>query len=1191
MTRSIHRLALCWMAVAGLCGSASATPLPAGATQRDCDGAVVRWWSGEPISASKGGGTTEAAITFLREHADQIAPATGVGDLVPVRRASGLATDHVWFQRMLSGLPVEGATIGVHLAAGQVRSVAGSHGPALALVAGKDGALPFARALEAALTHTGAVAPLRAPASGEQVVWASGATGIPAWRIGVPSREPLADFVVWVDGRTGAVLASKDVLQRASGSGRVFDPNPVVTLQNPALTDQNDSEAAVPSGAYFTRTLQRLDGSGNLRGSFVDVYSQPSGAQRSRAFEPSLSFSYGRSDLRFEETMVYFHIDRAQALIQQLGFTNVNNRVQTVNAHAQANDNSFYSPLTKELAFGDGGVDDAEDADVILHEYGHSIQDNQVPGWGGSAESGAMGEGWGDFHAAASLALSLGQTYQLEVVADWDATSYSPDNPPDLRRLDSTKHYPEGLQNEVHKDGEIWSACLWQLRGAVGMQQALRLVLESHFHVPSNGTFADGANAIQQADQALNAGANATAIRQIFINRGILGSAPAVDDHPNSVTGPFGSSDIVTVGGAAGSGTIEVSGDADLFQVSLVAGQTYTFRTTLGTLTDTVLALLNGSGAVLTSNDDDGTLRSSRIASFTATASGTHYLRVTGFGTARGSYTVLAASTGVQVADDHPNTVSSPFGPGDLIAVGDAPAAGTLETAADADLFRASLLAGQSYIFEVTQRTLTGAVIDVLDPAGNALVADGGFVGSLTVRTARYQSAGATQAFLRVRGLAGATGSYTVRVTVDQPQPTGDDHPNTVAGPFGSSDEAVPGGAAVAGEIETNADADLFRVSLGAGLPYTFSVTLGSLRDSVLEVLDGAGAVLATNDDFGGTSASRIEHYRPRESGALYLRVHGYLTNQLGTYTVQVTQESSVPLVDDHPDAVSGPFLARDTLSETGASAPGTLERTGDLDVYRIPVTGGRTYAVRVALGTLRDSVLDLLGPTGTVLRTNDDISRTNFASALGDFVAPSTGYCFARVGAYADRYTGTYSLAFREAATAGLAVSQAAVPAASGIRFVSVPLRPVTPLLIDGRDLLRATGATALARVNQGNFQVVLDSVESTVFPLVPGEGYLLLGPRVPATGPLQLTGSAWTQPTLAVQPGLNLVGFSQVPAGNFDSAWLAEQSGSSFVVSARGTLRVYIPDLSPPFALQPGDGYLLSAGAARALTLPAGF
>src|SRR3712207_7035090 len=40
------------------------------------------------------------------------------------------------------------------------------------------------------------------------------------------------------------------------------------------------------------------------------------------------------------------------------------------------------SPFTKNVTFGNGGVDDAEDADIILHELGHAIHDNQVPGWG-----------------------------------------------------------------------------------------------------------------------------------------------------------------------------------------------------------------------------------------------------------------------------------------------------------------------------------------------------------------------------------------------------------------------------------------------------------------------------------------------------------------------------------------------------------------------------------------------------------------------------------------------------------------------------------------------------------------------------------------------------------------------------------------------------------------------------------------
>ena len=45
-----------------------------------------------------------------------------------------------------------------------------------------------------------------------------------------------------------------------------------------------------------------------------------------------------------------------------------------MNVNGTTADNSFYSPTTKALTFGTGGVDDAEDAGIIAHEYGHSIK-------------------------------------------------------------------------------------------------------------------------------------------------------------------------------------------------------------------------------------------------------------------------------------------------------------------------------------------------------------------------------------------------------------------------------------------------------------------------------------------------------------------------------------------------------------------------------------------------------------------------------------------------------------------------------------------------------------------------------------------------------------------------------------------------------------------------------------------------
>ena len=177
--------------------------------------------------------------------------------------------------------------------------------------------------------------------------------------------------------------------------------------------------------------------------------------------------------------------------------------------------------LTKALRFGIGGVDDAEDAEIILHEYGHAIQDDQVPGFGASDEGGAMGEGFGDYLAASFFA-DLKPARLQPCVGSWDAVSYSGDDPPSLRRLDSNKKYPRDLHGEVHADGEIWSACLWEIRAALGGRVADRLVIAHHFLLTPQSGFEDAAKALMTTDQQLNQGRNLAVIRDVFVRRGIL---------------------------------------------------------------------------------------------------------------------------------------------------------------------------------------------------------------------------------------------------------------------------------------------------------------------------------------------------------------------------------------------------------------------------------------------------------------------------------------------------------------------------------------------------------------------------------------------------------------------------------------------------------------------------------------------
>ncbi|MFC7371440.1 M36 family metallopeptidase [Fictibacillus iocasae] len=341
-------------------------------------------------------------------------------------------------------------------------------------------------------------------------------TAIPVYKITLHADEPFGAWEMYVHAGTGKVLKKKDLNQKVTGSGQVFLPNPIESQgSKTGLTDGNDADSAALTAQLKPVSLQGLNGTGKLEGQYVNIYS------KSRTTSASHVFNYTRSDDRFEDVMVYYHIDTLQRYIQSLGFSNINNRSIKANVNTYRQDNSFYSPSTKELTFGIGGVDDAEDSGIIAHEYGHSIQDNQVPGWGNSAEGGAMGEGFGDFLGATYEDAAAPGAFGTACVGEWDAASYSSSNPPCLRRLDKNKVYPRDVVNQVHSDGEIWSQGLYDLAGALGRDTATKLVLQSHWSLTPNATFNNGAKAIKQADQLLNAGRNATAIDSIFAARGL----------------------------------------------------------------------------------------------------------------------------------------------------------------------------------------------------------------------------------------------------------------------------------------------------------------------------------------------------------------------------------------------------------------------------------------------------------------------------------------------------------------------------------------------------------------------------------------------------------------------------------------------------------------------------------------------
>lgn len=78
--------------------------------------------------------------------------------------------------------------------------------------------------------------------------------------------------------------------------------------------------------------------------------------------------------------MIYQVIDSNQHYIQSLGIGDIYKKQIRVDPHGYNGEElSAYDPIKNYLVFGEGDVGDAEDADIILHEYGHAIQVAQAP--------------------------------------------------------------------------------------------------------------------------------------------------------------------------------------------------------------------------------------------------------------------------------------------------------------------------------------------------------------------------------------------------------------------------------------------------------------------------------------------------------------------------------------------------------------------------------------------------------------------------------------------------------------------------------------------------------------------------------------------------------------------------------------------------------------------------------------------
>lgn len=348
------------------------------------------------------------------------------------------------------------------------------------------------------------------------------------------STKPSQSFEWLIDAATAKVLRKTD---RASyflhaegdttGRGTIFNPDPITASQSVyGAIYQDNTDMYSPVFDAVTDTVLLKDITYNaatqifsLEGAYVKI-EDIAAYDSVPATSTTGDFFYKRNRSGFEDVMVYYHIDTTQRYIQHLGFTNLYNSAVRADPHGYGgSDNSHFVPngVNSYLGFGQGGVDDAEDMDVIVHEYGHALSYSGSPGTMTGTERKGLDEGIGDYVAAMrSQDIS---NYKWEDIFNWDGhnTFWAG------RTASTSNLYP--VAGGIYPIGEIWSSTLMQIRGDIGKETADKLFFEELFGNYANMTLTDAANVYLDADSALFAGVHTMAIKSRFCARNIFSGA------------------------------------------------------------------------------------------------------------------------------------------------------------------------------------------------------------------------------------------------------------------------------------------------------------------------------------------------------------------------------------------------------------------------------------------------------------------------------------------------------------------------------------------------------------------------------------------------------------------------------------------------------------------------------------------
>lgn len=289
----------------------------------------------------------------------------------------------------------------------------------------------------------------------------------------------------------------------------VFNPDPLTSTKSKyggELVDNNDADSDALTNARVMKPVigKYLSGEFWLENRYVKFV-----GMHNKNFQPAVSkthvFDFTRSQPGFEQANIYYHINTLRHYLDSVGLTGlvkykmeIDPRNDAIGDHSKFIDGP---DNTGQMLFGTGGIDDAEDADIIVHEFGHAIS-YWLNGNKKKGERQAVDEGLSDYFACSySKAIS---SFNQDSFANWDGNTAGWQG----RSCFSQKVYPNDLEQQVHADGEIFSSALMQIEHFIGRDETHKLLIESMYSYHNGMGLRGAGDYLLKADSLLNKGSN-----------------------------------------------------------------------------------------------------------------------------------------------------------------------------------------------------------------------------------------------------------------------------------------------------------------------------------------------------------------------------------------------------------------------------------------------------------------------------------------------------------------------------------------------------------------------------------------------------------------------------------------------------------------------------------------------------------